>query len=556
MQFVQKKRIGKSAKWKIKDHIEFDPEVIFAAKDTLRDDPLCRVIKDNNVRCSMFVTAGNSEKVFLKIYKQRNWKDAFKYTFFTSKALSEWKALNKFSRIGLPVPKTLAVYEEKQFGLLKKSCLFIEAIPNSLTLNALNKAFFSSPLAKNKLVLKKKLIRRLAGLISSIHSKGIFYRDLHGGNILVYLNEKQNLHFSFIDLHKAKFLPFLPMWFKIYDLAKLLQTFSPKTTDAFYFFTEYAKNSLILPDDIKKYATKIKRRVSKLQTKHIRSRTKRCMIKSSGFVVIKRKGQRAYLRKEYDKTLDLILRHIKINTNQKSSILKESKKSKLFWLSIDNDQMAKKICVKKDLHPGFFYKIKNIMRNSRAKRSWIASNGLRVRGISTPESIALIENTKGLFIKKSFYIYEYISHAERLNKYILKTFGDKISVTTKRKQKFVCMLAQEIRKIHNKGIYHADLKSDNILVVENGNDNWQFYFVDLDRVYFKKRLSLKERVNNLAQINASVADCISVSDRIYFFNEYAKKSSFIKQNKKIYRQIIKIGKTKNTHYYGVDFTVK
>jgi serine/threonine protein kinase len=151
------------------------------------------------------------------------------------------------------------------------------------------------------------------------------------------------------------------------------------------------------------------------------------------------------------------------------------------------------------------------------------------------------------------YICKYVRHACPLNSYILKTFSKRTPASEKKKKTFVSKLAQYIRHIHSSGVYHADLKSSNILVAENGNDGWLFYLVDLDRVFFKKKLSLKKKVNNLAQINASVADCIRVSDRIYFFNEYAKKSSFIRQKKKIYRQIIKIGKKKTTHYYGLDF---
>jgi tRNA A-37 threonylcarbamoyl transferase component Bud32 len=394
MQFVCKKRMGKSVKWKIKDEIDFDPEAIFSVEDMLRSDRLCSVIKDNNVRCSMFVTAGagNSKKVFLKIYKQRDWKDAFKCFFLTSKAASEWHALNRFSRMGVPAPKPLAVCEERQFSILKKSCLFIEAITNSLTLNAFENIFFCPPLAKNKLALKRQLIRRIAGLIGSIHNKKIFYRDLHGGNILVHLDEKLDLRFSFIDLHKAKFLPFLPMWMRIYDLAKLSQAFSPKKTDAFYFLKNYANNSPEFKKHLKIYAAAIERKALQIHRRHIKSRTKRCLVKSSGFFIFKEKKQKVYVRKAYKDMLEVLLKYIKNPSKFAADIIKKSRKSELSCLSINNGQQAEIICVKKDLLPGFFYNIKNIIRASRAKRSWVASHGLQVRNISTPESIALIEN--------------------------------------------------------------------------------------------------------------------------------------------------------------------
>ena len=111
-----------------------------------------------------------------------------------------------------------------------------------------------------------------------------------------------------------------------------------------------------------------------------------------------------------------------------------------------------------------------------------------------------------------------------------------------------------MKKLHDSGIYHADLKSDNILVSLDDNSNVDFYFVDLDRVYFKDRLSFEQMANNLAQINASISDCITPADRLKFFRIYAKGTSRMINRKRYFKRIMEIGRTKNTHPYGVTFS--
>jgi tRNA A-37 threonylcarbamoyl transferase component Bud32 len=108
--------------------------------------------------------------------------------------------------------------------------------------------------------------------------------------------------------------------------------------------------------------------------------------------------------------------------------------------------------------------------------------------------------------------------------------------------------------MHGRGIYHADLKSNNILVADRGPDQWSFWFVDLDRVRFQKSLSFSQRANNLAQINASVAEVMSLRDRLKFFRFYAKGTEFFSARKKYYKRILAIGRTKNTEPYGIRFS--
>ena len=150
---------------------------------------------------------------------------------------------------------------------------------------------------------------------------------------------------------------------------------------------------------------------------------------------------------------------------------------------------------------------------------------------------------------------EFIDHALELNEFVRKEFSGVLSPkAADKKNKFIEECAHTLRKLHEKSIYHADLKSNNILVGEENGGGWTFYFVDLDRVYFKHQLSFNEKANNLAQINASIDDCISPSDRLRFFKTYARGTPAIMLRKKYYKKIMEISRKKITEPYGVNFT--
>ncbi len=289
--------------WTVKEEFGFDPGAIVSRADSSMTDPGRQIIRENNVRISMLISLrqDGDDKVFLKRYKQKDWKDGLKYLFFSSKAATEWRAINKFLEKGIPVPRPLAFGEDRRWGILKDSCLITEAISQAVTLSAYQEYFLPEKISPGSVLRKRDLTKKLARLIHSIHNQGIFYRDLHGENILLDKNDNGEAKFSFVDLHKARFSFSLSSRKRIYDLAKLLHSLSPKKTDCFRFLREYAKNDSAFGHFFKKYAVRIENRAQKLRSRHEKSRTKRCLITGSGFLVNKKGCRQTYLRREYEK---------------------------------------------------------------------------------------------------------------------------------------------------------------------------------------------------------------------------------------------------------------
>ena len=76
--------------------------------------------------------------------------------------------------------------------------------------------------------------------------------------------------------------------------------------------------------------------------------------------------------------------------------------------------------------------------------------------------------------------------------------------------------------------------------------------LDLDSVKIRQ-LSKLNIITNLAQLNASIGNAVSLKDRIRFLHYYwANENPSRNQKRFVYRKVWEITKTKNTHDFGLD----
>ncbi|PKL49187.1 MAG: hypothetical protein CVV39_03230 [Planctomycetes bacterium HGW-Planctomycetes-1] len=105
------------------------------------------------------------------------------------------------------------------------------------------------------------------------------------------------------------------------------------------------------------------------------------------------------------------------------------------------------------------------------------------------------------------------------------------------KQKMLEQFGQTVGQMHDKGIFHGDLRLGNVLVKSaschferseaksrnllnnNSKDNFDFYFLDNERSRKFNRLPMRLRIKNLVQINMHRGD-VDENDRKVFFDAY------------------------------------
>jgi tRNA A-37 threonylcarbamoyl transferase component Bud32 len=502
------------------------------------------VVKNNNARTALFFRPeqSSSEQLFVKLYKKRKLGQKLKHILVPSQALSEWKKLRHFNKIGLASPKPLAFSEKRRFGLLDESCLIIEVIPSAIPLN---QYFEKDDFKSGK---KTRFILVLARFIRSLHDNNVFYKDLHSGNILVREKKEADVELFFIDLHQAALTVKLFEWMKVKDLAQLLNSVLFSKTEMLSFIKEYLKDVELESRNLADFFDKVTAKRNQLKKTTIKSRSKRCLKNSSVFSYRKNLretyyGRRDFGKKEADRALSL---HA-LNKKNSGTVLQNSRKSIITVVERDDKEL---LCVKENRFIGVFYLFKNLFRKSRAMRSWIAANGMLVRKIETPLPCAVIESKWGPFITNSFIITKYIKGSKEINDYINIFMNPSVK---HEKNSFIKACALFLRNVHNAGVYHTDWKSNNLLVTKNLDNSWNFHLVDLDLVLFKKKLSFHQKVNNLSQLNASISSVMTVKERLKFFYFYARGTSLYNERKKYYRKVIAIGRAKLTEPYGITF---
>ena len=80
----------------------------------------------------------------------------------------------------------------------------------------------------------------------------------------------------------------------------------------------------------------------------------------------------------------------------------------------------------------------------------------------------------------------------------------------------------------------------------------ELFMVDLDDVKIR-RLSEQKKIINLAQLNASVSNAVSLRDRLRFYHYYAAdKMPTRRQRREVYRKVWQISRTKKTDIYDLD----
>ncbi|MBM4309108.1 MAG: hypothetical protein FJ123_20455, partial [Deltaproteobacteria bacterium] len=110
-------------------------------------------------------------------------------------------------------------------------------------------------------------------------------------------------------------------------------------------------------------------------------------------------------------------------------------------------------------------------------------------------------------------------------------------------------------QLHQKGIYHQDMKACNIVVSEN-QQAWDFKLLDLEDVRLSEKVNERKLFKSLLQLNTSIPNFVTRTNRLRFFRAYLRQHPIIRNEKEFLLRLIKKSKERGIVYVSPSGVVK
>jgi glycosyltransferase involved in cell wall biosynthesis len=251
--------------------------------------------------------------------------------------------------------------------------------------------------------------------------------------------------------------------------------------------------------------------------------------------------------------------HQKIVAGEGRGIRKDARESAVTVVEIPG---LPAVCVKEFRWRGTLHALKGLFRATQGLRSFGNGQRLSEEGIGTAYPLALIRRQAWGLVSKEWLIMEVIPGALELDRYILKMIED--PWTMEERRALVRDFGRFLGSLHARCIFHADLKTCNILVSEKGSSargpsrfrsgrSVSFDLLDYDAVSFGLELPLGKRIRNLVQIFLSTPAAIGPGDRMRFLRTYAAAAGLRrKEARELARSVLEEARGKKILYVGFD----
>ena len=433
----------------------------------------------------------NNRDIVVKRYNHTGFFHSLRHTIKGSRAKRGWLYGRHLESLDVTTPKPLAYIEQRKHGLLWQSWLITEYVEGRR---------FDSFLCNDGIAEQERLemIRKIIQTLENLWNNRITHGDLKHTNILITPDCPVLTDLDAIRLHRCSLI------YKIKRTKDIRRFLKKKDIPPSIY-----QHCQSIMSDIDKPADKLSQKFKKRRY--------------AGWSVL--------IRSDFpeDKIADLI-RSVSISDNysERFTQIPSSGYARVFRCNIFSEGKDRSFVLKQYLSRSMMDFIKHIFRPSRAKRAFFASLMLQKNGFDAPEAIGLFERRSGLLCTGSLLLASDVGDALPLPKYFNNICRESNKDALARKRAFIRAFARIIGRMHNKGIFHGDLRLNNVLVVSDG-PNEKFFFIDNERTRKFFRLPARLRLKNLVQINM-FRDGVSNTDRMRFYKTYLGKNIDIQSN--------------------------
>jgi len=488
------------------DRVTFGDEDLGAFMRTLDERMEAGVILKRGNTCFVSKVRLNGTDIVIKRYNHKGWVHSLRHTIKGSRARKCWLFGHRLEGLGIACAKPLAFIEQRQGGLIRQSYII--------------NAFIDGPdIARAAAALpddsaRHRIAERTCRMLGELVRCGLTHGDLKAGNILI-----RNGHPVLIDLDSMQRRSCGRCAVGIlWGFARFLFTFR----------THKANH----PDRIAALFESNRTGFSETQNGTTENNS------TGGFRAYREKGWRIVVGARYAGSglIDKILGAG--TTGDDLQKVRSSDTAHVYRCTADTPVGTVGLYVKEYLPRTALDALKDLVRESRAERSFRAGLMLQESGVHTPAIAAMLLKRSVCGVRRrNILVTEEMRDARALNTLFVEAIAPGKQAALRPSRDMIAQLGRTIGRMHAMNICHGDLRGGNVFVAGQGADS-VFYFIDNERTVRCRRLPARLRIKNLVQLNM-LQYGIGAADRMRFFRAYAQAAGLDKSDAKtIARRVI------------------
>ncbi len=136
------------------------------------------------------------------------------------------------------------------------------------------------------------------------------------------------------------------------------------------------------------------------------------------------------------------------------------------------------------------------VRKSKARRSFEHALYLRSKGIGTPAPIAYFEDAGGCMLGRTYYVSEHLSQDLSFRTLIEQP-------DYPGRDEILRQFTRFTHRLHEEGVLFKDHSPGNTLIKKSGEQTYDFFLVDLNRMRIDAALDFEDRMRNFARLSAT-----------------------------------------------------
>ncbi len=183
------------------------------------------------------------------------------------------------------------------------------------------------------------------------------------------------------------------------------------------------------------------------------------------------------------------------------------------------------VVIKRALPRNWIKRLAHTISTSHPMLTWKLGNALLNRQIPTARPLAVVERRRLGLLIDSLVISEYLPHTLDLDTFLTVTLREQPPAAGRElKRQVTRSLSEVIRRLHERGFAHRDLKAPNVLIQwdPSASDPARALLVDLDGLRPAQPGDPELDVQALTRLNVSVDHCkrVTLTDRLRFLRTH------------------------------------